>query len=337
MNADSSTFISQLFLPFTSPVTQHAPCGPALEYASEYLELERLLQGTPEQQYGNTVIPGEEPDWRNILQRSVDLLAKTRDLRLAVIATRASIECHGLAALPAGLEFIVSLLENHWESVHPELEEGDSTFRQNALAGLNDHSFLLKTLRNTAILESRGISDIRVSNLEKLHQGGAVPNLTSRDLLLHLRNQPGQTTRLIRTIQDSLAACQRIDTVLAEHTQTARFSEDLQRVLDLVQSFLPTPQSPEDNLRDDTSLPHSANATSSERPVTSQAICSRNDISLLINQMCDYLETHEPGHPAPLLLRRAQKLLGMDFLSIMRDLNPDSIRSIEQLAGITQN
>ena len=337
MTRQSTRDFSQLFLPYAPPITPSQPGGPALEYAGEYIELENFLQGVPEQQYGDTIIPGAEPDWRDILKRAFDLLSKTRDLRLAVVATRAAIECHGISTLPSGLELIATFLENLWESVHPELEDGDSTFRLNALAGINDNSFLLKTLRNCTLLESRGFAGLRVTDLEKLHQGNALPGLTRHDLAQHIDSHAEQANQLAAVIAASLAACKRIEHVLAEHAQTAGFCEELQRLLGIVRLFLPATDNAtsldEDEATEETSLP-TAQPTSSGPPT---GISNRDDIARLIDQMCSYLETHEPGHPAPLLLRRAQKLLGMDFLSIIRELNPDSIRSIEQLAGITQD
>ena len=337
MTRQSTNDFSQLFLPYASPITPDRPGGPALEYAGEYIELENFLQGVPEQQYGDTIIPGEEPDWRDILKRAFDLLSRTRDLRLAVVATRAAIECHGFGALPPGLDLVATLLESLWESVHPELEDGDSTYRLNALAGINDNSFLLKTLRNCTLLESRGFAGLRLTDLEKLHQGNALPGLTRHDLAQHIDSHADQANQLAAVISASLAACERIESVLVEHAQTAGFCEELQRLLGVVRLFLPIADSAtsldENGAAEETSLP----AAPPARSGSPAGISNRNDIAGLIDQMCSYLETHEPGHPAPLLLRRAQKLLGMDFLSIIRELNPDSVRSIEQLAGITQD
>lgn len=337
MKAQSTIVPSQLFLPYVSPITQAAPCGPALEYASDYLELENLLQGVPEQQYGDTVIPGAEPDWRDILNRSFGLLSQTRDLRLAVIATRASVECHGIVTLPSGLDLVATLLNDYWEKVHPELEDGDNTFRLNALAGLNDHNFLLRTLRNTTILESRGFSGVRITDLERLYQGHATPDLTRNDLSQYLESHSEQKNQLTNVISDSINACKRIDHILADHTQTAVFCEDLQHLLSVIRTFFPTPDTETKRDPDDAPIKESESPDQGARSETQSGISNRNDISRLIDQMCCYLETHEPGHPAPLLLRRAQRLLGMDFLSIIRELNPDGIRSIEQLAGITSD
>jgi type VI secretion system protein ImpA len=43
--------------------------------------MEKLSQGTAERQYGDTIIPGEPPDWRGVGQAALSLLERTRDLR----------------------------------------------------------------------------------------------------------------------------------------------------------------------------------------------------------------------------------------------------------------
>ncbi len=45
-----------------SEIAADAPCGEDLEYDSQFVEMEKQSQGTPERQYGDTIIPGEPPD-----------------------------------------------------------------------------------------------------------------------------------------------------------------------------------------------------------------------------------------------------------------------------------
>jgi len=44
-------------------ISPDAPCGANLEYDAALSELERIAQGKPEQQMGDTVIAAEEPDF----------------------------------------------------------------------------------------------------------------------------------------------------------------------------------------------------------------------------------------------------------------------------------
>ena len=49
--------------------------------------------------------------------------------------------------------------------------------------------------------------------------------------------------------------------------------------------------------------------------------------------MCDFLERTEPSNPAPLLIKRALRLLDRSFIDIIQDLAPESFEQIERLAG----
>ena len=63
-------------------------------------------------------------------------------------------------------------------------------------------------------------------------------------------------------------------------------------------------------------------------------IQSREDARRALDRVCEYLERHEPSNPASLFARRAQRLLSMQFLDIMRELSPDSISHLEMLTGV---
>jgi type VI secretion system protein ImpA len=54
---------------------------------------------------------------------------------------------------------------------------------------------------------------------------------------------------------------------------------------------------------------------------------------LLLDQVLDYFQNYEPSHPAPILIRRSQKMIGMDFATIVEELLPESLASLNQLSG----
>src|SRR5439155_26993567 len=69
------------------------------------------------------------------------------------------------------------------------------------------------------------------------------------------------------------------------------------------------------------------------RPAMTGEIRSRDDALRMLELVCSYLELHEPSNPAPLFIRRAQRLIKKSFLEIVRDLMPDSLSQLEKLAG----
>jgi len=60
---------------------------------------------------------------------------------------------------------------------------------------------------------------------------------------------------------------------------------------------------------------------------------TRDDAVQLLELVCNFLERTEPSNPAPLFIRRAQRLIKKSFLEIVRDLMPDSLSQLEKLAG----
>ena len=63
------------------------------------------------------------------------------------------------------------------------------------------------------------------------------------------------------------------------------------------------------------------------------SIRTREDVVRTLDRVCDWIEKNEPTNPAPLLIRRAQRLMSKSFLDIIRDLAPDGLSQIENLAG----
>src|SRR5690349_4989544 len=123
------------------PLAGDAPCGPDLEYDPEWTALETAARGKPEQQLGDTVVPAEPPNWEDVEQAALALLARSKDLRVAVLLARARVNQGQFATLPGSLQLIHQMLVRFWDGVHPKLDAADNndpTMRMNALAGLSD-------------------------------------------------------------------------------------------------------------------------------------------------------------------------------------------------------
>src|SRR5690554_2618646 len=90
--------------------------GGEIDYDPEFIELENLLTSTPEQQYGNTIIPAAEPDWAKALPLALMLLGKSLDFRVAVIITRALTHRDGIAGTLKGVRLVHNLAQWHWDT-----------------------------------------------------------------------------------------------------------------------------------------------------------------------------------------------------------------------------
>jgi len=66
-------------------------------------------------------------------------------------------------------------------------------------------------------------------------------------------------------------------------------------------------------------------------------IQSPEDVRRRLDELCEYYARHEPSSPIPLLLRRAQRLVGMNFADLMQDLAPGGLSELRVIAGPDEN
>ena len=52
-----------------APVDGESPVGADLSYDPSIMEIEQLAAGKPEQQIGDTIVPAEDPDWKELRKR----------------------------------------------------------------------------------------------------------------------------------------------------------------------------------------------------------------------------------------------------------------------------
>jgi type VI secretion system protein ImpA len=78
---------------------------------------------------------------------------------------------------------------------------------------------------------------------------------------------------------------------------------------------------------------HPSGATVRTAQATPGTIASRDDALRMLDRVCEWIERNEPSHPAPLLIRRAQRLMTKSFVEIIRDLAPDGMSQVQMLAG----
>ena len=93
------------------PVSDDSPCGPNLEYDDTYAAFERAARGKAEQQYGETIIPAEPPDWAEVRRLGVELVERTKDLRVVCQLARGVLETDSLSDFAASLALVRGYIE----------------------------------------------------------------------------------------------------------------------------------------------------------------------------------------------------------------------------------
>lgn len=327
------------------------PCGPALEYDPRFMALESAARVKPEQQIGDTIIPAEQPDWGAVAQEARQLFTRTKDLRLAILLIRALTRTDNLAGLRDGLALLHGLLDRYWTSVHPVPDPDDPDdliMRLNALAPLIDADAVLADVRGALLVVSGphgriSVRDILVTTGRlPAADGEVVPSQPQIDsAIAHAaENDPRQ----IDAVRECAALTGAIHALLIDKVGSDR-APDLRALSNLlkpaVQACAATAAgSATDGAAeaDSGSLAAAAiaqaSAGSAPRLPASGDIRSREEAMHALDAVCRFYERTEPGNPAPLLIRRAQRLINKSFVEIMQDLAPDSLDQIRLIAGL---
>lgn len=315
-----------------------APCGQDLEYDPAFLALQRAGEGKPETQYGDSIQPAEEPDWPLVMREALALAERTRDLRIGTWLVRAGARLDGMPGAARGLRLVQALLENHWEHVHPVLdasEGNDPTARVSALMPLAH--------------PAAGLADLRAATLT----GGRL-GIPVRQVELAAGGEPlgGETVPSAAGVREGVASALAEVPALAGHLEAAHAAAagisgtlearleasqtpDLAALRKLLQRVAETARAASGG--DAAVAPAGGNGVpaATAAPRSADAIASREDAGRALDRIAAWLEANEPGHPAPLLIRRAQRLLAMDFLEIIQDIAPDGLGQVQRLAGST--
>ena len=347
-------------------VSAEAPCGENLEYDAEYLELMRISQGVPERQVGDSILAAEEPNWRDVRKQSVALFGRTKDLLVALRLCEAMLRLEGLPGFHGGLGTIRQLMERYWEQLHPQLDpsdDNDPTLRLNILIGLTDPDLFLSKLRAVPLTNSvtagrYSLREIAWATGRAAPPEGVEPPKADVVEAAFKDTPPDELRASVQAVDGSIEEVRAIDALLSDRVGggSGVDFEPLIRVLTEIgtelRRRLPNGAPQTSAGGNGSAAPGGAQASrlsglaetdtaghagGNGHPAAPGEIRSPDDVVAAIERICDYYARLEPSSPVPLLLRRAQRLVGKGFLDIVRDLSPDVVKQIEALGGISSD
>jgi type VI secretion system protein ImpA len=326
----------------SAPIAGDDPCGPNLEYDAAFAELERISQGKPEQQMGDTIVKAEEPEWRAVEQQARALLARTKDLRVAVTLTRALMRVHGWDGFAAGLEILRRQLAESWEGVHPRLDpddHNDPTLRLNVLAGLGDGP-TLAGVRAMPLVVSRlagrfGLREIDVAlgEVPAAADDAAAPTGAALEGAVS-EVELDALSATAQAVSASAAALAAVEAAVADKSGQQLTLGRLPAVVKKADAFISSRLAARQPA--DASAGAATGAAAGGPARTSGEIASREDVIRTLDRVLAYYVRHEPSSPIPLLIERSKRLVAMSFFDIVRELAPDGVSQIETLRGRTE-
>ncbi|MBO9356848.1 type VI secretion system protein TssA [Bordetella petrii] len=326
------------------------PCGEDLEYDAEFLQLQQAAVERSEQQFGSTIIPAQPPDWREVEKLARGLLERTRDVRIMGYLTQAWTEVRGLPGYADGLKLVADTLDRYWDAVHPRLDsvdDDDPMPRINALASLGDLAGCARSARSSRLVN--GVhGQLSLRDAESVLDGSRsdpdfYPGGRAR-LVEHLRQASLQQDADLNGLATATQALRRIQKQVSDKLGQEWVPDyaGILRTLDMVMQVLGdsgTVTHAEEKVGDAAAAGAAAAAPAradAATPAPAAAlrwqdaqIQSREEAAAMLAKVCAYFEVHEPSHPAPYLIRRAQQLIAMSFHDIMKNLAPQGLEQFE--------
>ena len=332
-------------------VSATSPCGEDLEYDADFLRLERDSRGQPERSMGDSILPAEPPEWRSIQQQSLDLLQRSKDLRITHFLLQSSLALEGITGLARVLTLISELLKQYWAELHPRLDaddDNDPTVRINALAGLTS-DVTIRLLRESILARSRtfGAVSLRAAANASGLQSFPDESLGAEQLAGALLDSDPEQLELTRAaLLEARSAAEAIEQQVSDQVGSAQgvdlgpLKQPLKMALQILGQFAPQSGDSElpDASGDDNAAPTEyASAPSAPRNTGSSTVSgeinNRDDVLRSLDRILAYYTRHEPSSPLPVLLNRAKNLVHADFAAIVRNLIPDGMSQFENLRG----
>src|SRR5260370_19960844 len=113
-----------------NPIAGENPSGASLRYAPLFDKIKEARREDDDAPQGERAHERKAADWKQVIKLAGEALAtKSKDLQLAAWLTEATLRTEGFAGLLASLRFCQGLIETLWDSLYPELEDGDAEFR----------------------------------------------------------------------------------------------------------------------------------------------------------------------------------------------------------------
>jgi len=326
-----------------------APCGEDISYDPAYLELERIAKGTAETQFTD----GEEPNWREVQENCLELLTRSRDLRVLVYLTLAQVARRGIAGFRDGIALLRRSIETFWDSIHPQLDPDDGNDpleRINIIVSLSppqdsyqDPMRFRERIMAAALCNSKQMGSFSLHDI--LLATGDLPIPEGEDVTvtdLAVINGAFEDTDIeeLQATRQAVADCVEhvtaLDAFLTETVGTGSAPN-----LDVLKTTLKQALTHTDEAlerrgygtgggEEEGEAGGGATAPAAATPGT---INSDQDVLRALDRIMQYYERKEPSSPVPLVLKRAKRLVGRSFVDIIRDLSPDAMSQVRMVSG----
>jgi type VI secretion system protein ImpA len=355
-----------------APISEEKPSGEYLRYSGIYDEIAEARRADDNLNQGEWQTELKVADFRKVINLATDVLEKeTKDLQISAWLAEALIKEYGFVGLRDSLQLIAKLQENFWETIHPEIDEGDMEGRANAISWMEKQAALI--IKEAKITGYQGYSFLDFEDSKKFDIPDNLEMLdsTEKQKFTELKAQAERENRVTANKwREEMKNTRRqfyeelnflIDECWSEYNNLNKVIEEkfdlnqapgmnnLKKTLDqihtLVKKFLeekrleepdPADEPTEETIEDKDGV-KVVKAAGVATPTG--AIQNRQDALKRLSDIAEYFRKNEPHSPISYLITRAVKWGNMPLELWLQDVIKDEnvIYNIRQTLGFNTN
>jgi type VI secretion system protein ImpA len=351
-----------------APITEENPAGESLRYEGTYDTIQEQIREEETLVQGDWQREIKTADWRAAVTTASEALAtKSKDLQLAAWLTMALVKRHGFAGLRDGCQLLRELEERFWESLYPELEDGDAEFRAGPLDALNGRlPLFIKQIPLTKSgdeaytwlhwEEARVVDNLARQNQEEALQAAlADGKVTSEQLNKTVALTPRAFYEtLFEDLQQCKEECERLDRVSDEKFgRSAPSLVDMKKVIDECLDFVRSTvrkKREQEGIKDGGGDEPTANGSGESSPYDGEEVSppgvkagsvpfepvNRADAIRRLEAVAAFFRRTEPHSPVSYLVQRAARWGRMPLEEWLQEVikSADVLGHVQETLGI---
>jgi type VI secretion system protein ImpA len=274
---------------------------------------------------------------KGTLQKIEGYLAKTRDLRLLVLAAKYCVLSDDLKGFASSISAMARLLGSRWEHCHPAAASGGNALRSAHVKSLDDMPTSILPMQSVTLITDKRVGAISIRSIllarKEVAPRSEEPVLDS-ETIKDAFGRVEPVERLVALaneldgITGSLKAIRQVFIDNAGYDDAPQFVQ-LPALVQTARDYLAgiiAERTPADLVAEpkDTGLEDGAAQADSEGAgnATLPDIASVKEASNALDAILLYYAANEPSSPARLLTKQARQLVGKSFIEAMRILAP---------------
>ena len=353
------------------PIPGENPSGESQRYSGLYDEIAEARRADKDVPQGAWQTELKVADFGQVISLAVPALtSKTKDLQIGVWLTEALIKKHGFVGLRDGLKLIIGFQDQFWETLHPEIDEGDEEGRANAISWLETNvSFAIKGAPFTG---GEGYSYMDWEDSKTFDWPETIEGLPGeeRERYTNLREQADRERRVTaemwrkETAATRRATCEKVNFLLEEcwaaYNDLNRVIEEkfnrnqapgitgLKKALDEVHSQvkklleekrIEEPDAVFETADDAEAGADGTDGADGRSGGVGGPVKNRQDALKRLAEIADFFQKTEPHSPVSYLVQRAVKWGHMGLDTWLQDVIKDNsiIEQVRQTLGFNTN